>query len=91
MTKGKKNSNPLAERLKKLKEYSEASEKIYFSGPDTNVDKDSFRHYMDDTNLKLKVIVNEFDILVGVIHAFVEKYDDQFIKSMSDAFKKNKT
>lgn len=88
MSKEKKEYNPLAERIKKLKEYSEAPEKIYWCGPDA--DKESFQHYIDDINLKFNVLINEFDTLVGIVHAVAKKHDDQLLRSISDSLKKNK-
>lgn len=88
MGEDKKEYNPLAERIKKLKKYSEAPEKIYWGGPDS--DKESFQHYIDDINLKLNVLINEFDTLVGIVHAVAKKNDDQLLRSISDSLKKNK-
>lgn len=72
--------------LKKLKEYPVGREVIYVPGSKT--DPETFRHEIDDLNLKVSILIREVDKISRTIHFVADEYNDKTMKELSDNLKR---
>ena len=71
--------------LKKLREYPVGREFIYVPGNKT--DPETFRHEIDDLNMKVSILIREFDKMIRTIQFVADTYNDETMKKLSDKLK----
>ena len=71
--------------LKKLREYPVGREFIYVPGNKT--DPETFRHEIDDLNMKVSILIREFDKMIRTIQFVADTYNDATMKALADKLK----
>jgi len=71
--------------MKKLREYPVGREFIYVPGSKT--DPETFRHEINDLNMKVSILIREFDKIIRIIHFLADTYNDATMKELSDKLK----
>ena len=66
--------------LKKLREYPVGREFIYVLGKKT--DPETFREEINDLNMKVSILIREFDKIIRIIHFLADEYNDETMKKL---------
>lgn len=78
--------NKLEERLRKLQAYPVGREVVYVPGSKT--DPETFRHEIDDLNLKVSILIREVDKISRTIHFVADEYNDKTMRELSAELKR---
>ena len=71
--------------LKKLREYPVGREFIYVPGNKT--DPETFRKEIDDLNMKVSILIREFDKMIRTIQFIADEYNDGTMKELARKLK----
>ena len=73
------------ELVKKLRNYPVGREVVY--APGTKTDPETFRHEIDDLNLKVGILIREVDHIIRTVHFVADEYNDATMKELSQKLK----
>lgn len=75
----------IGKQLKKLQAYPVGREVVYVPGSKT--DSETFRHEIDDLNLKVSILIREVDKITRTIYFVADEYNDATMNELSKQLK----